>query len=229
MDSPELINFWSCFIGYSFSCYWYLLNVSFMNSSLLFLQKCFQLAFCENGDHIIKDVNISFISGVWLVPVLCVAVLSTTPTTSAYLLTCSYVSADVVIYKLWPLSNCYLYSSLLFTIWINDDLYSQGHNNKDRFVGLLPDTWNSGLRMRRERRECFPRHQLQRKLLVSDPGMHHGTCVTHVPWCMLGSPTRGGGENVPAFPAHAQPAILHICQKAHGQVCPMLKLIFLMI
>ena len=26
---------------------------------------------------------------------------------------------------------------------------------------------------------------------VSDPDMHHGTCVTHVPWCMLGSLTRG--------------------------------------
>ena len=26
----------------------------------------------------------------------------------------------------------------------------------------------------------FPRHRLQRKPLVSDPGMHHGTCVTHV-------------------------------------------------
>ena len=25
--------------------------------------------------------------------------------------------------------------------------------------------------------------------LVSDPGMHHGTCVTHVPWCMPGSLT----------------------------------------
>ena len=24
---------------------------------------------------------------------------------------------------------------------------------------------------------------------VSDPGMHHGTCVTHVPWCMPGSLT----------------------------------------
>ena len=32
----------------------------------------------------------------------------------------------------------------------------------------------------------FPRRRLQRKLLVSDPGMHHGTCVTHVPWCMSG-------------------------------------------
>ena len=54
--------------------------------------------------------------------------------------------------------------------------------------------------MRRECRECFPRHRLLRKPLVSDPGMHHGTCVTHVTWCMSGSPTRGGGENVPGIP-----------------------------
>ena len=46
----------------------------------------------------------------------------------------------------------------------------------------------------------FPRHRLQRKPLVSDPGMHHGTCVTHVPWCMSGSLTRNGGENVPGIP-----------------------------
>ena len=26
---------------------------------------------------------------------------------------------------------------------------------------------------------------------VSDPDMHHGTCVTHVPWCMPGSLTSG--------------------------------------
>ena len=34
--------------------------------------------------------------------------------------------------------------------------------------------------MRRECRERFPRHRLRRKPLVSDPGMHHGTCVTHL-------------------------------------------------
>ena len=44
--------------------------------------------------------------------------------------------------------------------------------------------------MRRECRVRFPRHQLHRKPLISDPGMHHGTCVTHVPWCMSGSVTR---------------------------------------
>ena len=35
---------------------------------------------------------------------------------------------------------------------------------------------------------------------VSDPGMHHGTSLTHVPWCMSGSLTRAGGENVPGIP-----------------------------
>ena len=67
-------------------------------------------------------------------------------------------------------------------------------------MGLLPDTWNCGLRMRRECRERFPRRRLQRKPLVSDPDMHHGTFVTHVPWCMLGSLTRDDGENVPGIP-----------------------------
>ena len=51
---------------------------------------------------------------------------------------------------------------------------------------------------------------------VSDPDMHHGTCVTHVPWCMSGSLTSGflwnwrRGETFPTFPAHAQPAIFRI-------------------
>ena len=46
--------------------------------------------------------------------------------------------------------------------------------------------------MRWECRERFPCNRLQRKVLVSDPSMHHGTCVTHVPWCMSGSLTRAG-------------------------------------
>ena len=52
-------------------------------------------------------------------------------------------------------------------------------------VGLLPDAQNCELCMRRECRESLSRHRLQRKSLVSDPGMHHGTCV--------------GGENVPGI------------------------------
>ena len=47
---------------------------------------------------------------------------------------------------------------------------------------------------------AFPRHRFQRKPLVSDPGMHHGTCDKHVPWCMSGWPTGGGDENVPGIP-----------------------------
>ena len=39
--------------------------------------------------------------------------------------------------------------------------------------------------MRRECRERFPRHQLPKKPLVSDPGI----APRHVPWCMSGSLT----------------------------------------
>ena len=67
--------------------------------------------------------------------------------------------------------------------------------------------------------KVFPRHRLQRKPLVSDPGMHHGTCVPHVPWCMSGSLTRGGGENVPGIPGACAPAILRIWQEAHRMMC----------
>ena len=59
---------------------------------------------------------------------------------------------------------------------------------------------NCGLCMRRQCRERFPHHRLRRKPLVIHYGMHHGTFVTHVLWCMSGSMTRGGGENVPCIP-----------------------------
>ena len=62
----------------------------------------------------------------------------------------------------------------------------------------------------------FPRRRCHRKPLVSDPGMHHGTCVTHVPWCMSGSLTCGDGENVPSIPDACAPAILRIWQEAHA-------------
>ena len=59
-------------------------------------------------------------------------------------------------------------------------------------MGPLPGTQVCGLRMCWECRERFPQHRLQRKPLVSNPGMHRGTCVANVPWCMSGSLTRGG-------------------------------------
>ena len=49
-------------------------------------------------------------------------------------------------------------------------------------------------------RERCPHYRLQRKPIVSDPGMNHDACVTHVPWYMSRSLTRGGGENVPGNP-----------------------------
>ena len=61
----------------------------------------------------------------------------------------------------------------------------------------------------------FPRRRIQRKTLVSDPVMHHGTCVTHVPWCMSGSLTRCGRENVPGILGACAPVILRIWQEAH--------------
>ena len=46
----------------------------------------------------------------------------------------------------------------------------------------------------------FSPHRLQRKPLVKGPGMHHVTCIAHVPWCISGSLTRGGWEDVPDIP-----------------------------
>ena len=82
---------------------------------------------------------------------------------------------------------------------------------------LLPDTYNNGLRMRRECRKRFPRHRLQRNPLVSDPGIHHGTCITHVPRCMSGSLTRGSGENVPGIPGAS--ATCNFTYLARGPCC----------
>ena len=71
-------------------------------------------------------------------------------------------------------------------------------------MNLLPDRHSCGLRMLRECQEHFPLNWLQRKPLDSNHIMHHGTWVTHVPWCVIympwcmsGSLTRGGRENVP--------------------------------
>ena len=65
---------------------------------------------------------------------------------------------------------------------------------------LLSDTHNCRLCKRHECRESFLCHRFKRKPLVSDPDMHHGMCVTKVPWCISGSLTHGGGEIVPGIP-----------------------------
>ena len=55
--------------------------------------------------------------------------------------------------------------------------------------------------------------------------MHHGTCVTHVPWCMSGSLTCCDGENVPGIPGACASAILRIWKEAHGAFVRMMILI----
>ena len=64
----------------------------------------------------------------------------------------------------------------------------------------------------------FPRDWLHRKPLVSDPDMHHRTCVMHMPWCLSGSLTRGHGENVPDIPSACASATLRIWQETHWGV-----------
>ena len=69
-----------------------------------------------------------------------------------------------------------------------------------RNKGLLPGTKIAGCACTGNAGNVFPANRLQRKPLVNNPNMHHGTCVAHLPWCMLGSLTRGGRENVPDIP-----------------------------
>ena len=94
---------------------------------------------------------------------------------------------------------------------------------KSIFMGLCSITWASyqiriiaGCACAGNAGNVFPRRRFQRKPVVSDPGMHHGTCVTHVPWCMSGSLTCGDGENVPGITGACAPAISCIWQEAHG-------------
>ena len=74
--------------------------------------------------------------------------------------------------------------------------------------------------MRRVCRERFSRHRLQRKSLVSDTGIHHGTCVTHVSWGMSGTLTRGAGRNVPGIPgACATRNFMYLARSPWGPFC----------
>ena len=49
----------------------------------------------------------------------------------------------------------------------------------------------------------------------TDPDMHHGTCVTHVPWCMPGSLTGDGEENVSGIPGTCATHNFTIWKEAH--------------
>ena len=52
---------------------------------------------------------------------------------------------------------------------------------------------------------------------VSGPDMHHGTCMTHVSWCMPGSLTNGFLWSRRRGKRSLHPAILRIWQAAHCQ------------
>ena len=76
-------------------------------------------------------------------------------------------------------------------------------------MGLLPDTQNNGLCMHQECRR-------QRKPLFGAHGMYHGTFVTHVPWSMSGSLTRG--ENVPGIHgAYATRNFVYLVRSQYGK------------
>ena len=114
----------------------------------------------------------------------------------------------------WRLCDC-IDTGAIAWLWSNTE--QRGH-----FVTRQTTTWASyqihkiaGCACAGNAGNVFPRRRLKRKPLVSDPGMHHGTCVTHVPWCMSGSLTCGDGENVPGIPGACAPAILRIWQEAH--------------
>ena len=62
----------------------------------------------------------------------------------------------------------------------------------------------------------FTSHRLQMKPLVSDPNMHPGTCMTHVPRCMSGSLTHGGRENVSGILGACPTRNFTYLPKAHG-------------
>ena len=104
---------------------------------------------------------------------------------------------------LWILSNSFPFHIL----WLSDDLW---HHRSGPPWAYCQIRKIAGCACAGNAGNISPRRRLQRKLLVSDPGMHHGTCVTHVPWCMSGSLTRHGGENVPGIPSACAPAILRI-------------------
>ena len=80
-------------------------------------------------------------------------------------------------------------------------------------VKLLPDTQNCVLRMRRERRECFPSHRglaIPTSITARSSCTCRYACWDH--WLAVSFEV-DGGETFPTFPAHAQPAILRICKR----------------
>ena len=136
-----------------------------------------------------------------------------------------YTSFKIIKTRFMLLSYRHEYMVVVFMGKVSHAI-SMHSNGSINFIGieLLHTAWAScqmrniaGCACAGNAGNVFPRRQFQREPLVSDPGMHHGTCVTHVPWCMSGSLTCGDGESVPGTPGACAPAILRIWQEAHVQ------------
>ena len=106
--------------------------------------------------------------------------------------------------------------ALYMTLWRINCLAFDGKCNEKLDVetsvesmGLLPVTQNCGCACAGNAGNVFP-------VTAGERSRHASRHVRHVPWCMPGSLTNGfllksaAGEKFPAFPAHAQPAILRI-------------------
>ena len=94
----------------------------------------------------------------------------------------------------WHMSHKKNVSDIQSTVCFNIEWKILGQTD---WMGLLLDTLNCGLRMRRECRERFPRHS---RLAIP-------TCRDRY---LAVSFEVGGGENEPGILAHVQPAILRI-------------------
>ena len=105
----------------------------------------------------------------------------------------------------WPTNDIRIDDSTMRQDYFHDP--QKGNRSVDNTLPHGPLTKYAKLRVAYMRQEC------ETKPPVNDPGMHHNTCVTHVPWCMSGSLTVVVGKMFPALPAHAPPAILRILRK----------------
>ena len=111
---------------------------------------------------------------------------------------CLFIHLDLfqcvhpLVMKLWLGKYCAVLSATNPTLCFVLKFASQWASYQIRTIVGCACAGNAG--------NVFSRRRIQRKPRFSDPGMHHDTCVKHVPWCMSGLLNYGGGENVPGIP-----------------------------
>ena len=102
-------------------------------------------------------------------------------------------------WQIWPFWQDTLYLHIFLRV------VSLALKQRDCSMGLLPDTWNCRLRMRRECRERFPLPPISENRLLAIPA-----CITARAWRTCRDACRDclhavTGKTFPAFPAHAHP------------------------